>query len=294
MLTKIQEFLYHILNNSFLNRNKLLYDFGVLFYGIGVLMNIVFSFYGLAWIFLIVGIFFIFYSEKNQITKLATLFIFPILVIIFFFILLFSGGNEFVLFLFALIFTFPFLKKLMIWIGKTKARINITVVIISILIITRISIFAFSKMKVIQSQIYPNLYLIDNLSSNQDSIESLIKKISLENLNKDFIGKEYKHRFYNEDSSKFWISYNLNFYEYTTSGIEGGTSHFIKNEQDWDGGFSDNTLQDHHKEAQIAMLNIEYCKNDTLNYYVTIDYYRRETLIKTDTLIKNCKKEIDN
>ena len=58
-------------------------------------------------------------------------------------------------------------------------------------------------MKIIQSEIYPNLYLIDNLSSNQDSVESLIKKISLENLNKDFIGNEYKHRFYNEDSSKF-------------------------------------------------------------------------------------------
>lgn len=289
MLKKIQEFIYKILDNSFLKRNKLLYGFGVLFYGMGILMNFVFPFYGLAWIFLLVGIFLIFYSEKSQITKLATLIIFPILVIIFFFIFLFSGGNEFVAILFTLLFTFPFVKKLIIWIGKTKARINTSVLIISILIITRISIFAFSKMKVIQSEIYPNLYLIDNISSNQDSIESLIKKISLDNLNKDFIGKEYKHRFYNDDSSKFWISYNLDFYEYTTSGLEGGTSHFIKNKQDWDGGFSDNTLEDHHKEAQIAKLNIEFCKNDTINYYVTIDYYRRETLIKTDTLINTCK-----
>lgn len=140
-------------------------------------------------------------------------------------------------------------------------------------------------MKVTQSEIYPNLYLIDNLSSNQDSLQTLIKKISIERIKADFIGNENKFRYYNNDSTKLWLSYYLDFYELTTSGLEGGTNYFIKNKEDYGGGFSDNTLADHHKEAQLAKLSVEYYENDTLNYYITIKYFRRENLIKTDTLI---------
>src|SRR5690606_24985082 len=188
MLAKIQETIHHFLTNSFLSKHKLFYDFGILFYGIGIISHFTFSFFGIGWFVLILGMIFILSSEKNLTIKLLTLFIFPILVIISFIILLFSGGNEFVFLLFALLLTFPFLAKIFFWIGKSNTRINSSIVIIVTLIITRVLFFAFSEMKVIQSKIYPNLYLIDNVSSNQDSLQSLIKKISTERLNTDFIG----------------------------------------------------------------------------------------------------------
>ena len=108
-------------------------------------------------------------------------------------------------------------------------------------------------------------------------------------MNKEFIGDIDKYKYYNEDRSKIWLSYDLKFYQYSDSWFTGGgTAFFIENEEDNGGGFSDNTLADHHRKDQIAQFEIGFCENDTVNYYATLTHYQNDREIKIDTLLSKC------
>jgi hypothetical protein len=68
---------------------------------------------------------------------------------------------------------------------------------------------------------------------------------------------------------------------------DAGTYYFIEHEED-PGGFSVEVL-DMYTNYHIAKFNLKFCKNDTINYFGTIDYYKGWKIIKTDTLINLCK-----
>ena len=63
--------------------------------------------------------------------------------------------------------------------------------------------------------------------------------------------------------------------------------YFIEKEED-PGGFSVEVL-DMYPKYHIAQFNLNFCKNDTINYFGTIDYCKNWEVIKTDTLINLCK-----
>lgn len=133
------------------------------------------------------------------------------------------------------------------------------------------------------------MYLIKNPINNLDSIHSLIKQISLKRMNKEFIGNEKKYKYYNDDSTKVWLSYDFDFYNYTDNWIGSNTAHFIENKED-DGGPTSMYFLSEIQNEKIAEFSVNYCKNDTTDYYATMNYYRNDYKYKTDTMINNCPK----
>lgn len=194
-----------------------------------------------------------------------------------------------ILFLLTILFAvFYLLYRIIIWISKKKTRINWTLSLLGILILAKIVDFVFfTKMEFIQSKVYKDMYLIKNPINNRDSIHSFIKQICLERMNKEFIGNEKKYKDYNSDSSKVWINYDLDFYNYTDNFFGSNTAHFIENEED-DGGPTSMYFLSTIEDEKLARFSINYCENDTINYYASITYYNNESELKTDTIINKC------
>ncbi|MDR6969626.1 hypothetical protein J2X31_003659 [Flavobacterium arsenatis] len=202
-----------------------------------------------------------------------------------------------ILILFLLIILFVILfscYKIIVWISKTKTRTYWALSLLGILIFAKIIDYAFfTNMEFIQSKVYPHLYLVKNEINDRDSLNSIIKKMAIEKMNKEFIGNEdkFKYKYEYTEGSRTDLQYSLSFYTYfegwgTNPFGQAGTAHFIDNEED-PGGFSSEELS-HYREYQIAELYITFCENDTLNYIATITYYQNEYDMKKDTLINKC------
>lgn len=182
---------------------------------------------------------------------------------------------------------------------KKKKRIQWTYGIIGILVFIKlIELVFFTKMEFIQSKVYPKLYIVKDPIENRDSLNGIIKKMVVQKMNAEFIGKEnmYKHKYqYNTESpARTDLYYSLSFYRYykgwgTNPFGEAGTEHFINNKED-PGGFSSELLE-HYYEYRIAEFDIEFCKNDTIKYFGVLKYFQNGQEIKTDTIINQCKKE---
>lgn len=144
-------------------------------------------------------------------------------------------------------------------------------------------------MEFIQSKVYKNMYLIKNPINNRDSIQSSIKQICLQKMNNEFLGNEKKYKNYNSDSTSVWLNYDFDFYNYSDNWLGSNTAHFIENEED-DGGPTSIHFLSEIQNEKLASFRINYCKNDTINYYASITYYNKEREIKTDTIINKCLK----
>jgi len=148
----------------------------------------------------------------------------------------------------------------------------------------------FTKMECIQSNVYPDLYLIKNPIKDTDSRHRLIKQIVLDKVHAEFLEKQETTN--DPKNSMDPSSYRIRFYEYYTGTFflipfgEAGTDHFIENKED-PGGFSSEEIS-HYNQYRIAEFTIEYCKNDTLNSVGKLYYYDGWDLIKTDTLFNQC------
>ncbi len=145
-------------------------------------------------------------------------------------------------------------------------------------------------MEFVQSKVYKNMYLIKNPINNRDSIHSYIKQICLKKMKKEFIGNEKKYKDYNNDRSKVWLNYDFDFYNYSDNWLGTNTAHFIENEED-DGGPTSMHFLSEIQNEKLARFNVNYCENDTVNYYASITYYNNESEIKTDTIINKCPKQ---
>lgn len=182
------------------------------------------------------------------------------------------------------------LYRLVIWIHKKKIRIKLASGLVGVIVLTiLINHLFFKNMEFTQSEVYPNLYLVKYPIKYKDSIHKVIEKIVLEKVNTEFLDNNGA----NEFSKKLpEVSYHIRFYEYYTGTPffvpfgEAGTVHFIENEED-PGGFSSEELS-HYNEYRIAEFNLEYCKNDTLNFVGRLSYYQGLDVIKTDTIINQC------
>ena|SRR5690554_6496238 len=195
---------------------------------------------------------------------------------------------EIILILFLLIILFAIfylLYRIIIWISKKKTRVNWALSLLGILILAKIINFVFfTEMELIQSKVYKDMYLIKNPVNNKDSIQSLIKQICLDKMNKEFLGNEKKYKDYNSDSSKVWINYNFDFYNYTDNFFGSNTAHFIENKED-DGGPTSVNFLSEIQDEKIATFSIDFCENDTVNYYAKIIYHRGYEI---DTIFSKC------
>lgn len=199
-----------------------------------------------------------------------------------------------ILFLLTILFLSLYLIfKILKWLLKEQIRIKWALSLIVILVMFNLinSLF-FTKMEFIPSKAIPNLYIIKNPIENKDSLHNELKKLILEKFNNEAVNQIDKYNKVNPNDSTVTSRYTIDFYEYSKGSIllpfnDAGTYYFIENEED-PGGFSVEVL-DMYRNYHIAKFNLKFCKNDTINYFGTLDYYKDWNIIKTDTLINFCK-----
>ncbi len=200
----------------------------------------------------------------------------------------------FILFIFLLlvilIFGLYYLFRLGRWTFKKKTRVTWALaVIVAVSFAYLIDLMVFTKMELIQSKVYPDLYLVKNPVTNKDSINSVINKLVLEKVNSEYLN----HNGALENSKNRKLPYRLRFYQYYTGTSllvpfgEAGTTHFIENKEN-PGGFNSEEIT-HYSKYRIAEFNLNFCKDDSLNYLGTISYYQDRKIIKTDTIINQCQ-----
>lgn len=185
-----------------------------------------------------------------------------------------------------------------IWLLKNPVRRKYSFIILGITLLFLLMynvFFVDHHMKFIQSKVYPNLYLVDNEISDRDSLNKIIKKMAIEKMNTEFIGKEnkFKKHYKTTDAlnSRTEMDYHIDFYTYfegwgTDPFGQAGTAHFIENEED-PGGFSSEELS-HYNEYKIADLSIRFCENDTVNYYGLLRFYQQGKATISDTIVNKC------
>lgn len=180
--------------------------------------------------------------------------------------------------------------KIFKWIFAKKERIisTLPILLITIISITIHQVF-FIKMEFIQSNVYPNLYLVKNEIKNRDSLNNIIKKRVVEKIDLNFIANGKK---YTENTHKAPYAV-LAFYNYSKSSRlsmfqDYGTAYFIDNKEDL-GGFSVEDLSMYQNE-KLATFNIRFYKNDSTQHYGVLEYYRNGNLMKTDTIVLQQKK----
>ncbi len=183
------------------------------------------------------------------------------------------------------------LYKIILWISKKETRVIWAMSLIGILFVAKVvDLVFFTKMEVIESKVYSGMYFIKNPVKNKDSIHSIIKQIAINRMNQEFLGNEEKYRNFNADSSSVSIIYDLDFYNYTDNFLGSNTAHFIENEED-DGGPTSIHFLSEIQDEKIATFSIDFCENDTVNYYAKMTYHHRYyRRFKTDTLINHCPK----
>ena len=175
--------------------------------------------------------------------------------------------------------------KIVKWVIARKGRV---VGVVSILFVTIVSVtiyqLLFVKMEFIQSNVYPNLYLVKNEVKNRDSLNNIIKKIVVEKIDLNFIDNGKK---YIENTHKAPYA-ALAFYNYSKSSRlsifqDYGTTYFIDHEEDL-GGFSVEDLSMYQNE-KLAIFNIRLYKNDSTQHYGLLEYYEKGDVVKIDTII---------
>lgn len=190
-----------------------------------------------------------------------------------------------ILLLLIIIISVFILYKIILWISKKKTRVNWTLSLLGILILAKIINFIFfTEMELIQSKVYTDIFFLKNPRKAKDCINTVIKQFCLKKMNTEFIGNEKKFRYYNSDSSKVWIHYDLDFYNYTDNFFGSNTAYFIENEED-DGGPTSMHFLSEIQDEKIATFSIDFCENDTVNYYAKITYHQG---YKIDTIFSKC------
>lgn len=123
------------------------------------------------------------------------------------------------------------------------------------------------KPEFIQSKVYKSMYLLRNYPENDSIlktiIKSYVKKISKDNINKDF---------------------SFDIYKYTSN-----TEYFLENEED-DGGPTSMYFLSDCENDQIAYFTFSKCENDTTKLAGRFHYYGiNHNVSEIDTIIYKCK-----
>lgn len=183
-----------------------------------------------------------------------------------------------------LILAFRFFK----WTLKSKRRIRVVLVVLAVGGVSMvINHFFFKNMRFIQSNVYPNLYLVKYPNKDYSRVERAIQKTIREHLKTDHTtGKPLS---YSGEKAIY-------FYEYGGMSFgfigDAGTGYFIDHEEDL-GGFVTEELGMYQK-YRLAEFYYDPCPNDSTLYCGEINYFKEGEFLKADSLNNILTKGIDS
>lgn len=173
------------------------------------------------------------------------------------------------------------LFKALQWVFKRQLRvIGVFIVITSFIVCATVYQQFFVKMEFVQSEVYPDLYLI-KYPIDDDTI--------LYNSIKDKVTELFDELNITNDISLIQQPFTLRFYEYNTGDWgESGTVYFLKHKERRDGITAE--LLEYYPEYELAKFMLQPCNENEPRHMGLLKYYKNHKLIKTDTIIKSYAK----
>ena len=169
------------------------------------------------------------------------------------------------------------LFKILKWSLKKRERI-VVILVSSICIILGTLLYQqyFVKMEFIQSEVYPNLYIVKNPSEDMNTVNKAIREKVIQLIN--------------QQVTKDIQSYPaFSFYKYNKGDWgENGTAYFIKHKERRDGMTAE--LLEYYPEYLLAEFRVQPCKKNNAYFYGKLEYYHEDKRVKTDTLLNYCNK----
>ena len=168
--------------------------------------------------------------------------------------------------------------RLFKWTLKSKRRVRVALVVLAVGgIALGINHFFFKNMRFIQSDVYPNLYLVKYPDKEYSKVQKAIQEKIKEHLQTEHkIGKPLAYR--NENGIYF---YELGGFTFGFIG-EAGTGYFIDHEEDL-GGFVSEELG-MYTDYRLAEFYYDPCVQDSTLVCGEIGWYREGEYFKADSL----------
>ena len=168
--------------------------------------------------------------------------------------------------------------RLFKWIFREKIRVLTFFALTTILGLgTVVNAIFFKKMEFIQSNVYPNLYLVKYPDKDKTILNQAIREKIIDHLGNRY--SEGKKLAYDGENGIY-------FYEYggRTFGFigEAGTSYFIDHEEDL-GGFVSEELG-MYTQYRLAEFYLDNCKNDSITYCGELNYFNEGDFVGVDSL----------
>ncbi|WP_394420585.1 hypothetical protein [Tenacibaculum mesophilum] len=179
------------------------------------------------------------------------------------------------------------LCKILKWIAAKRVKIIVAAALLVIAIIgNTLNRLFFTKMEMIQSTVYPNLYLVKHPIKDRDSLNNIIKSKVIEVIGKNPI---INQKIYSENTYEAPYA-TLAFYTYSKNSKlsvfqDYGTSYFIDNQEDLGGMIVEDLSM--YQTQKLATYNIKAYKNDITRYYGALTYFKDAYPVKTDTINNN-------
>ncbi|MBN3581922.1 SH3 domain-containing protein [Algoriphagus aestuarii] len=168
--------------------------------------------------------------------------------------------------------------KVFKWTLKSKWRIQVFLILLAAGVIgIGIQYFFFRNMQFIQSEVYPNLYLVNYPDKDYSVVEEAIKEKIKEHLMSEF--KTGKPLSYTGEKAIYF--YELGGMTFGFIG-EAGTGYFIDHEEDL-GGFVSEELG-MYQDYRLAEFYYEPCPRDNLLVCGEINFFREGEYVKLETL----------
>lgn len=182
-----------------------------------------------------------------------------------------------------LILAFRFFK----WTLKNKGRIQAVSVVLAVGIVGMATHhFFFKNMRFIQSEVYPNLYLIKYPNKDYSIVERAIEETIREHLKTDHTtGKPLS---YTGENAMYFYKYGGMSFGFIG---DAGTGYFIDHEEDL-GGFVTEELG-MYQDYRLAEFYYDPCPNDPTLYCGEINYFKEGEFLKVDSLNNILTKCID-
>lgn len=164
------------------------------------------------------------------------------------------------------------------WILRKRIRVRASLALLTIATLAiGINHFFFKKMRFIQSQVYPNLYLVKYPDKDYSRVDWAIQE-------------KIKEHLKTEHTTGKPLSYSgekaIYFYEYGGMSFgflgDAGTGYFIDHEEDL-GGFVTEELGMYQK-YRLAEFHYHACHNDSTVYCGEVNYFNQGEFSKVDSL----------
>jgi len=179
------------------------------------------------------------------------------------------------------------------WILRSKMRLGVFLILLGVGIVGQgIHHLFFKNMQFIQSEVYPDLYLIKYPDKDQKVVHQAIREKVIKHLANGFLqGKKLAYQ--REDSIFFYTYYKtfpLSIFQ------DAGTEYFLENEEDLGGLVTEELGM--YRQYKLAEFYYAPCKADETLYCGEISYFNKGNFVKSENLFNlvtssNVAKEVN-